>query len=146
MGSTMNGMALFGSVIPFGGTFQTFSDYMRPAIRLAALSDMQTIFVFTHDSIGLGEDGPTHQSVEHLAALRAIPNLAVIRPCDAHEIREAWRAALKRSECPDRLRPLASKGRTHRPQKVRLRKGPAQRCLHPRRSRNKSRQNDPRPN
>ena len=100
MGSTMNGMALFGSVIPFGGTFQTFSDYMRPAIRLAALSHIRVLFVFTHDSIGLGEDGPTHQSVEHLAALRAIPNLAVIRPCDAHETREAWRAALKRTEGP----------------------------------------------
>lgn len=100
MGSLMNGMALFGSVIPFGGTFQTFSDYMRPAIRLAALSHIQTIFVFTHDSIGLGEDGPTHQSVEHLAALRAIPNLALIRPCDAHEVREAWRAALKRTAAP----------------------------------------------
>ena len=100
MGSTMNGMALYGSVIPFGGTFQTFSDYMRPAIRLAALSRIQTIFVFTHDSIGLGEDGPTHQSVEHLAALRAIPDLALIRPCDAHEVREAWRAALLRSNAP----------------------------------------------
>ena len=100
MGSTMNGMALYGSVIPFGGTFQTFSDYMRPAIRLAALSHIQVVFVFTHDSIGLGEDGPTHQSVEHLAALRAIPNLALIRPCDAHEVREAWRAALKRKNAP----------------------------------------------
>ncbi|MEO8572937.1 MAG: transketolase, partial [Pyrinomonadaceae bacterium] len=100
MGSTMNGMALYGSVIPFGGTFQTFSDYMRPAIRLAALSHIRTIFVFTHDSIGLGEDGPTHQSVEHLAALRAIPNLALIRPCDAHEVREAWRAALLRETGP----------------------------------------------
>ncbi len=100
MGSTMNGMALYGSVIPFGGTFQTFSDYMRPAIRLAALSQIQVVYVFTHDSIGLGEDGPTHQSVEHLAALRAIPNLAVIRPCDAHETREAWRAALKRTDAP----------------------------------------------
>src|SRR5690606_12057680 len=100
MGSTMNGMALYGSVIPFGGTFQTFSDYMRTAIRLAALSRVQVIYVFTHDSIGLGEDGPTHQSVEHLAALRAIPNLAVIRPADAHEVREAWRAALKRTDAP----------------------------------------------
>ena len=100
MGSEMNGMALYGSVIPYGGTFQTFSDYMRPAIRLAALSHIQTIYVFTHDSIGLGEDGPTHQSVEHLAALRAIPNLAVIRPCDAHETREAWRAALMRDNAP----------------------------------------------
>jgi len=100
MGSTMNGMALYGSLIPFGGTFQTFSDYMRPAIRLAALSHIQVLFVFTHDSIGLGEDGPTHQSVEHLAALRAIPNLALIRPCDAHETREAWRAALNRTDGP----------------------------------------------
>jgi transketolase len=100
MGSTMNGMALYGSVIPFGGTFQTFSDYMRPAIRLAALSHIRVLFVFTHDSIGLGEDGPTHQSVEHLAALRAIPNLAVIRPCDAAETREAWRAALLRDNGP----------------------------------------------
>ncbi|MCA1608801.1 MAG: transketolase [Acidobacteria bacterium] len=100
MGATMNGMALYGSVIPFGGTFQTFSDYMRPAIRLAALSQIRVLFVFTHDSIGLGEDGPTHQSVEHLAALRAIPNLAVIRPCDAHETREAWRAALLRDDGP----------------------------------------------
>lgn len=100
MGAAMNGMALFGSLIPFGGTFQTFSDYMRPAIRLAALSHVQTIFVFTHDSIGLGEDGPTHQSVEHIAAMRAIPNLAVIRPCDAHETREAWRAAIKRRDAP----------------------------------------------
>ena len=100
MGSLMNGMALYGSVIPFGGTFQTFSDYMRPAIRLAALSRIQVVYVFTHDSIGLGEDGPTHQSVEHLAALRAIPNLALIRPADAHEVREAWRAALLRNDAP----------------------------------------------
>ena len=100
MGAAMNGMALYGSLIPFGGTFLTFSDYMRGAIRLAALSEVQTIFVFTHDSIGLGEDGPTHQSVEHIAALRAIPNLAVIRPADAHETREAWRAALLRKHAP----------------------------------------------
>jgi transketolase len=100
MGSEMNGMALYGSVIPYGGTFQTFSDYMRPAVRLAALSHIQVIFVYTHDSIGLGEDGPTHQSVEHLAALRAIPNLNVIRPCDAHETREMWRAALLSEKTP----------------------------------------------
>jgi len=100
MGAAMNGMALYGGVIPFGGTFQTFSDYCRPAIRLAALSHIRNIFVFTHDSIGLGEDGPTHQSVEHLAALRAIPNLNVIRPCDAHETREAWRAAIKGVKTP----------------------------------------------
>lgn len=103
MGAAMNGMALFGGVIPFGGTFQTFSDYMRPAIRLAALSHIRVIYVFTHDSIGLGEDGPTHQSVEHLAALRAIPRLAVIRPCDAAEVREAWRAALLRRDAPTAL-------------------------------------------
>jgi transketolase len=100
MGAAMNGMALYGSLIPFGGTFLTFSDYMRGSIRLAALSEVQTIYVFTHDSIGLGEDGPTHQSVEHIAALRAIPNLAVIRPADAHETREAWRAALLRKHAP----------------------------------------------
>ncbi|MEP6900428.1 MAG: transketolase [Actinomycetota bacterium] len=100
MGSTMNGIAMHGGLIPFGGTFLTFSDYMRPAIRLAALSGAQVIYVFTHDSIGLGEDGPTHQSVEHLAALRAIPNLAVIRPCDAHEVREAWRIAILRRHAP----------------------------------------------
>ena len=103
MGAAMNGMALYGSVIPFGGTFLTFSDYMRPSIRLAGLSEVQTIYVFTHDSIGLGEDGPTHQSVEHISALRAIPNLAVIRPADAHETREAWRAALKRQNAPTAL-------------------------------------------
>jgi transketolase len=100
MGSLMNGIALYGGLIPFGGTFMTFSDYMRPAIRLAALSNAQCIYVFTHDSIGLGEDGPTHQSVEHIAALRAIPNLAVIRPADAHETREAWRIAINRRHAP----------------------------------------------
>ncbi len=100
MGAEMNGIALYGSLIPYGGTFQTFSDYMRPAVRLAALSGIQVLFVFTHDSIGLGEDGPTHQSVEHLAALRAIPNLNVIRPCDAHETREMWRAALLSKHAP----------------------------------------------
>ncbi len=100
MGGIMNGIALYGGLIPFGGTFMTFSDYMRGAIRLAALSNAQTLFVFTHDSIGLGEDGPTHQSVEHLAALRAIPNLFVIRPCDAHETAEAWVIAVNRKNAP----------------------------------------------
>jgi transketolase len=103
MGSTMNGISLNGGLIPFGGTFLTFSDYMRPAIRLAALSNIQTIYVFTHDSIGLGEDGPTHQSVEHLTALRAIPNLFVIRPGDAHETAEAWRIAIQRRHAPTAL-------------------------------------------
>ncbi len=94
MGSIMNGMALHGGLIPYGGTFLVFSDYMRPAIRLAALMKLKVIYIFTHDSIGLGEDGPTHQPIEHLAALRAIPNLVVIRPCDANETAEAWRFAV----------------------------------------------------
>jgi transketolase len=96
MAAAMNGMALHGGVQPYGGTFLVFSDYMRPAIRLAALMDVRSIFVLTHDSIGLGEDGPTHQPVEHLAALRAIPNLAVFRPCDAVETAECWALALQR--------------------------------------------------
>jgi transketolase len=100
MGSTMTGISLNGGLIPYGGTFLTFSDYMRPAIRLAALSEVQVIYVFTHDSIGLGEDGPTHQPIEHLAALRAIPHLFVIRPADAHETREAWRTAIQRRNLP----------------------------------------------
>jgi transketolase len=100
MGGIMNGIALYGGLIPFGGTFLTFSDYCRPAIRLASLSAAQTIFVFTHDSIGLGEDGPTHQSVEHIAALRTIPHLYVLRPGDAHEVAEAWAIAINRKTAP----------------------------------------------
>lgn len=103
MGATMTGMALNGGLIPFGGTFLTFSDYMRPSIRLACLSEVQVIYVFTHDSVGLGEDGPTHQSVEHLAALRMIPHLFVIRPADVHEVREAWRLAILRRNAPTAL-------------------------------------------
>lgn len=103
MGATLTGMSLNGGLIPFGGTFLTFSDYMRPAIRLAAISEVQVIYVFTHDSIGLGEDGPTHQSVEHLAALRAIPHLFVVRPADNHEVREAWRLAILRRHAPTAL-------------------------------------------
>jgi transketolase len=95
MGSILNGMALHGGVIPYGGTFLIFSDYMRPAIRLAALSHIHVIYVFTHDSIGLGEDGPTHEPIEHLASLRAMPNLTVIRPADANETAVAWRVALE---------------------------------------------------
>ena len=94
MGAAMNGLALHGGFIPFGGTFLIFSDYMRPSIRLAALTHLRVIYVFTHDSIGLGEDGPTHQPIEQLTALRAIPNLAVIRPSDPTEVVEAWRAAV----------------------------------------------------
>src|SRR5206468_1101159 len=97
MGAISNGMCLHGGLIPFTGTFLTFSDYMRGAIRLAALTELRVIFIFTHDSIGLGEDGPTHQPVEHLVALRAIPNLTVIRPADANEVTEAWRIAVERN-------------------------------------------------
>lgn len=97
MAAMMNGMALHGGIIPYGGTFLVFADYMRPAIRLAALMGAHVVYVFTHDSLGVGEDGPTHQPVEHLAALRAIPGLCVIRPADANETVEAWRLALLRS-------------------------------------------------
>ena len=100
MGSIMNGMALHGGVIPYGGTFLVFADYMRPAIRLAALMHQRVIYVFTHDSIGLGEDGPTHQPVEHLTSLRCIPNLTVIRPADAGETAEAWKVAIAHSDGP----------------------------------------------
>src|SRR5213080_758610 len=103
MGATLTGMSLNGGLIPYGGTFMCFSDYMRPAIRLACLSEVQVIYVFTHDSVGLGEDGPTHQPVEHLAALRAIPHLFVVRPADVHEVREAWRLAILRREAPTAL-------------------------------------------
>ena len=100
MGAVLNGIALHGGLIPYGGTFLVFSDYMRPAIRLASMMRLKVIYVFTHDSIGLGEDGPTHQPIEQLAALRAIPNLTVIRPCDANETAEAWRFALMRKKGP----------------------------------------------
>ena len=103
MAAAMNGMALHGGVIPYSGTFLTFSDYCRPAIRLAALMEQRVIFVMTHDSIGLGEDGPTHQPVEHLAALRAIPNLLVFRPCDAVETAECWELALMARSSPSVL-------------------------------------------
>jgi transketolase len=103
MGSTLTGISLNGGLIPYGGTFLTFSDYMRPAIRLAALSEVQVIYVFTHDSIGLGEDGPTHQPIEHLAALRAIPHLFLIRPADPAEVSEAWRMAILRRTAPTAL-------------------------------------------
>ena len=103
MGGMLNGMALFGGVIPYGGTFLVFSDYMKPAIRLAALSHLPVIYVFTHDSIGLGEDGPTHQPIEHLAMLRAIPNLTVIRPADANETVGAWKVAVSRRDGPTAL-------------------------------------------
>ncbi len=100
MAAAMNGMALHGGIIPYGGTFLVFTDYCRPAIRLSALMGQRVIYVMTHDSIGLGEDGPTHQPVEHLAALRAIPNLLVMRPCDTVETAECWAAALKEKSRP----------------------------------------------
>ncbi|ANZ25236.1 transketolase [Rhodococcus sp. WB1] len=103
MGSILNGIALHGPTRPYGGTFLVFSDYMRPAVRLAALMQTPAIYVWTHDSIGLGEDGPTHQPVEHLTALRAIPNLAVIRPGDANETSFAWAAALENKTGPTAL-------------------------------------------
>jgi len=103
MGAVMNGMALHGGVIPFGGTFLTFTDYCRPAIRLSALMELRVIYVMTHDSIGLGEDGPTHQPIEHLASLRAMPNLLLFRPADAIETAECWELALTNAERPSVL-------------------------------------------
>ena len=100
MGAVINGMAIHGGVIPYGATFLVFSDYMRGAIRISALSHFPSIWVFTHDSIGVGEDGPTHQPVEHLAALRAIPNLVVLRPGDANEVAQAWAYAIRHREGP----------------------------------------------
>ena len=98
MGSILNGIALHGLSRSFGGTFAVFSDYMRPSVRLAAIMDIPSTFVWTHDSIGVGEDGPTHQPIEHFAALRAIPNFAVLRPADANEVAEAWKAVIKRNK------------------------------------------------
>src|SRR3954465_11436752 len=100
MGSIMNGMSLTGGIIPYGATFLIFSEYMRPPVRLACIMKRHVIYVYTHDSIGLGEDGPTHQPIEQLSALRAIPEITVIRPADASETAEAWRAALKHKEGP----------------------------------------------
>ena len=103
MAAALNGMNLFGGLIAYGGTFLVFSDYMKPAIRIAAISGIPSIFVFTHDSIGLGEDGPTHQPIEHLMALRAVPNLLVIRPADANEVAQAWRIAITQTSRPTAL-------------------------------------------
>jgi transketolase len=103
MGSIVNGMALHGGLIPYGGTFLVFSDYMRPAVRLSALSHIPSIWIYTHDSVGVGEDGPTHQPVEHLASLRAIPGLVTIRPNDANEVAQAWAYAVKRRNGPTAL-------------------------------------------
>ena len=103
MGAIMNGMALHGGIIPYGGTFFVFSDYMRPSMRLAALMGIRVIYVLTHDSIGVGEDGPTHQPIEHLASYRAMPNILTFRPCDIVETAEAWQAALSEEHRPSIL-------------------------------------------
>jgi transketolase len=103
MGAALNGINLFGGLIAYGGTFLIFSDYMKPAMRIAAISQIRSIFVFTHDSVGLGEDGPTHQPIEHLMALRAVPHLVVIRPADANEVAEAWRFAIAHRDVPTAL-------------------------------------------
>ena len=103
MGAIMNGMALHGGVIPYGGTFFVFSDYLRPSMRLAALMGVRVIYVLTHDSIGVGEDGPTHQPIEHLASYRAMPNILTFRPCDVVETAEAWQIALTESKRPSLL-------------------------------------------
>jgi transketolase len=100
MGAIMNGIAVHGGTRVFGGTFLTFSDYMRPSVRLAALMGLPVTYVWTHDSIGLGEDGPTHQPIEHIAALRAIPGLDVVRPGDANETAACWKAVLERTDRP----------------------------------------------
>jgi transketolase len=100
MGAILNGLAVHGGIIPFGATFLTFSDYLRPSIRLAALMGVQVVYVFTHDSIGMGEDGPTHQPIEQVASLRAVPRLIVIRPGDANETAMAWRVAIETRDRP----------------------------------------------
>jgi transketolase len=103
MSAIMNGIALHGGFIPYGGTFLVFSDYARNAVRMSALMKIRSIFVYTHDSIGLGEDGPTHQPIEHMASLRIIPNMQVWRPCDAVESAVAWQAAIERKDGPSSL-------------------------------------------
>jgi transketolase len=100
MGAILNGMALHRGLIPYGGTFLVFSDYMRPPMRLAAMNALPVIYVFTHDSIGMGEDGPTHQPVEQLIGLRSIPGMVVLRPADANETVAAWRIAIGRKQGP----------------------------------------------
>ncbi len=114
MAAILNGLALHGGFIPYGGTFLTFSDYARNALRMAALMEIQSILVFTHDSIGLGEDGPTHQPVEHLASLRVMPNMRVWRPCDGVETAVAWQDAIERSDGPTSL-VLSRQGLPHQP-------------------------------
>ena len=133
MAAALTGMAVHGGLVPFGATFLSFSDYMRPSLRLAALSRAHVIYVFTHDSLALGEDGPTHQPVEHLASLRAMPNMMVVRPSDATETVEAWRVALEHTGGPVALiltrqklpvidQPGDGAGRRPRPGRLRARR------------------------
>tara|TARA_B100002019_G_scaffold205680_1_gene178431 strand:- start:1168 stop:2082 length:915 start_codon:yes stop_codon:yes gene_type:complete len=103
MSAIMNGLALYGDLIPYGGTFLIFSDYSKPSIRLSALMGLKVIYIFSHDSIGLGEDGPTHQPIEHLTGLRSIPNLNVFRPADINETLECWEIALKNNRTPSAI-------------------------------------------
>ena len=115
MAGASNGMALHGGVRPYAATFFVFTDYARPAIRLAAMMGLPVIYVMTHDSIGLGEDGPTHQPIEHLASLRAMPGLQLIRPADATEVACAWRAAIEHLDGPDDAGPVAPEASDPRP-------------------------------
>ena len=103
MAGIMNGIALYGGLIPFGGTFLIFSDYLKPSMRLSALMNLRVIYIFSHDSVGLGEDGPTHQPIEHLEHLRAIPNLNLFRPADINETIECWELALKSKNNPSAI-------------------------------------------
>ena len=122
MGSAVNGIAVHGGCVkPYGSTFLIFSDYMRPAVRLSALMALPVVWVWTHDSVGLGEDGPTHQPVETYAALRAIPNLWFVRPSDATETAVAWKVALERQRRPRRALALAAEGADARPHGARTR-------------------------
>ena len=126
MAAAMNGMSLHGGIIPYGGTFLIFSDYLRPSLRLSALMGQRVVYVLTHDSIGLGEDGPTHQPVEHLASLRAMPNLRVFRPADAVAVAECWQLALEVRDGPSVLaltRQSVPTLRTHQGEDNRCREG-----------------------
>ena len=135
MGAILNGLAVHGGFRAFGATFFVFSDYMRPAVRLACIMGLPVIYVWTHDSIGLGEDGPTHQPIEHLASLRAMPHMRVIRPADATETVEAWRLALERTRRPGRPRALAPEAAGARPRDARAGERRAPRRLRARRRR-----------
>ena len=118
MAAVMNGIALYGGLIPYGGTFLIFSDYCKPSIRLSALMGLKVIYVFSHDSIGLGEDGPTHQPIEQLAGLRAIPNLNVFRPADINETLECWEIAIKSKNTPSAIALSRQKSSLHQSRKL----------------------------